>query len=43
MALPDEESLFKYNDFEPMHDVKCGIEFRDIDLPVELKNINADP
>ena len=35
--LPDEEPFFKYAEFEPMHNTKCGIEYRDIILPDALK------
>jgi len=35
--LPEEEPFFKYSEFQPMHNTKCGIEFRDIILPDALK------
>ena len=41
--LPDEYTILSYKDMKEISNVKCGLEFRNLTLPNDLKVLNINP
>lgn len=41
--LPDESSILSYKDIKEIGGVKCGLEFRNLTLPLALISLNINP